>query len=92
MANKCEPDCPWKVDLDGAAVALNEASKVLSDAIKVGSDDLIESAFAAFRAKKAWFFGVLGAYREHRAATEASQPHRRAELMQGEPSETAVCR
>jgi hypothetical protein len=66
MSHQCDQDCPCRQDLDRAAVALAEASKLLSASIAFHSDDLIENCYAMVRAAKARVQGARAAYLEHR--------------------------
>jgi hypothetical protein len=71
MKHFCGPECACRVDLDRAAAALTEASRLLSASIMVSSVDLIESCYAGVRVAKAKVHGAIGAYVEH--LTDATQ-------------------
>jgi hypothetical protein len=66
MDHKCNADCICRLDLDAAAAALAEASRLLYNSILPGSDDLIETYYAYFRAAKVKFCGARAAYIDHR--------------------------
>jgi hypothetical protein len=65
MAHVCMPECPCKIDLDAAVAGLNDASKILRDSVLFGSDEIIESRFAAVRLAWAKANGAHAAYRDH---------------------------
>jgi hypothetical protein len=64
--HNCDAECVCRLDLDAAAVRLAEASRLLSNSILPGSDELIEVYYASFRAAKAKFCGARAAYIDHR--------------------------
>jgi len=53
------------MDLQAAANGLAESSRLLSESIGFGVDDLIEVRFALVRAAKSKFYGAMAAYIEH---------------------------
>jgi hypothetical protein len=65
MDHVCDSTCHCKKDLAEAAVALEEASKLLTASIFAGSDELIDSYYAFFRLAKAKFCGARAAYQDH---------------------------
>jgi hypothetical protein len=65
MKHFCGSECACRADLDKAAVALAEASRLLSASIMVSSVDLIESCYAGVRAAKAKVHGAMAAYVDH---------------------------
>ena len=65
MDHICDSNCTCKSDLEAAAMALEEASKLLTACIFAGSDDVVDSYYAFFRLAKAKFCGALGAYKDH---------------------------
>jgi hypothetical protein len=73
MNHECDSRCSCRVDLDAAAAALEEASRLLSDSIMISSDDVIEACYARLRANWAKFRGAMEVYREHLAETEPQE-------------------
>jgi hypothetical protein len=69
MIHKCAQDCPCRKDFDAAAIALADASRLLSESILISSDDLIESCYAVVRAAQAKVQGARAAYRDHLTET-----------------------
>jgi hypothetical protein len=65
MNHVCDSMCNCKSDLETAAKALEEASRMLSASIFAGPDDLVDSYYAFFRLSKAKFCGALAAYKDH---------------------------
>lgn len=65
MGHVCDSTCNCKMDLAAAAVALEEASKLLAASIFAGSDETIDSCYAFFRLAKAKFCGARAAYQDH---------------------------
>jgi hypothetical protein len=53
------------MDLNKAAAGLAEASRLLSDSVFTGPDELIETYYAFFRAAKSKFCGARAAYLDH---------------------------
>jgi hypothetical protein len=53
------------MDLNAAAAGLAEASRLLSESIFSGSDDLMEMYYAFFRREKSKFCGARAAYKDH---------------------------
>jgi hypothetical protein len=65
----CGPTCECRIDLNKAAAGLAEASRLLSDSISTGPDEIIETYYAFFRAAKSKFCGARAAYLDHRDET-----------------------
>jgi hypothetical protein len=65
MAHLCTRNCACKIDLNMAAAALAEASRLLSVSILSGSSETIELRFARVTAEKVKTNGALAAYRDH---------------------------
>jgi hypothetical protein len=65
MAHVCTRDCKCKINLNTAAAALAEASRLLSVSILSGSSETIELRFARVTAEKLKTNGALAAYRDH---------------------------
>ncbi len=65
MTHKCDSSCNCKSELELAAMALEEASKLLTASIVAGPDDLVDSCYAFFRLSRAKFCGALAAYKDH---------------------------
>lgn len=61
----CTGECPCRIDLDAAVVALNESSRALRGSILCASDDLIEKRFAELKIAWAKVNGALADYRDH---------------------------
>jgi phosphoribosylpyrophosphate synthetase len=66
MKHKCDQECPCRQDLNQAATALANASKLFSESTAFRSDDLIENCYALVRAAKARVQGAREVYLEHR--------------------------
>jgi len=66
MKHQCERQCACREDLDRAASALAQASKMLSVSVAGDSDELMENYYAMVRAAKARFQGARAVYLEHR--------------------------
>ena len=58
MEHICDKTCEHKAQLDATAIALEESSRLLTKLIFSGSDDVIESAYAALRVAKVRFSAV----------------------------------
>ena len=65
MAHVCTRNCACKIDLNMAAAALAEASRLLSVSILSGSSETIELRFARVTAETLKTNGALAAYRDH---------------------------
>ena len=65
MDHICDSTCACRRDLAAAALALEEASKLLTASIFSGSDDLTDSYYAFFRLAKVKFCGARAAYKDH---------------------------
>ena len=66
MTHDCSESCTCRSDLNRAAEALLEASRMLSASFEVDSDDLIEDCWARVRVAKARVQGARAVYLEHR--------------------------
>jgi hypothetical protein len=53
------------MDLNAAAAGLAEASRLLSQSVMSGPDDLIELHFAFVRATRAKLCGAMAAWKDH---------------------------
>jgi hypothetical protein len=53
------------MDLNAAAAGLAEASRLLSQSVLFGPDELIELHFAFVRATRAKLSGAMAAYKDH---------------------------
>jgi hypothetical protein len=71
MQHICDGTCGFKVDLDAAAAALAESSKLLSESM-LSDSKCIESAFEKFRSVKIRLLEALVAYRDHRSRLHLS--------------------
>jgi hypothetical protein len=67
MHHTCGPTCECRIDLNKAAAGLAEASRLLSESIFAGPDELIETYYAFFRAAKSKFCGARAAYLDHQS-------------------------
>ena len=67
MSDRCCPALLCRKDLDQAAAALAEASKLYSESIMISSDEVIESYYALVRAAKVRVLGARAAYLDHRS-------------------------
>jgi hypothetical protein len=65
MCRICGETCECRIDLNAAAAGLAEASRLLSDSVGAGSDEMVEMYYAFFRVAKSKFCGALAAYRDH---------------------------
>jgi len=63
-----------KIRLDSAALALEDSSRRLMDSVLFGSEEAIESAYAALRFAKLRFSSELAIHRENRVRAQHS-PH-----------------
>jgi hypothetical protein len=75
MRHRCGQECPCRKDLDAAAAALAEASKLLSLSIMISSDDRIETYYALVRGAKAKLRGARAAYLDHQAEAAEGTCH-----------------
>jgi hypothetical protein len=65
VPHTCSRECPCRIDLDAAVVALNESSRALLGSILCTSDDLIERRFAELKMVWAKVNGAHANYRDH---------------------------
>jgi hypothetical protein len=61
----CKPKCEYQIDLDAAIEALNESSRLLSASIFAGSDELIQTQFAAVKVSWIKVSAMFAAWRDH---------------------------
>lgn len=69
MEHTCGRECPCRVDLQAAADALAESSRLLSESLSFSSADLVELRFALVRAAKSKVCGAMNEFREHLQAS-----------------------
>ena len=61
----CKPKCEYRIDLDAATEALNESSRLLSASIFAGSDELVQTQFAALKVSWIKVSAMFAAWRDH---------------------------
>jgi len=66
-----DESCLRKMRLDAAALALEDSSRRLMDSVLLGSDDAIDSAYAALRFAKIRFARELAVHRDICQSTPA---------------------
>ena len=74
MDHICDSTCNCKMDMAAAAMALEEASRMLTASIFSGSEDLVDSYYAFFRLAKVKFMGARAAYKDHLKELSAVAP------------------
>ena len=74
--HRCAPGCECRSDLNRAAEGLAAPSRMLSDSVSTGNDELIETYYAFFRAARAKFCGARAAWLDQygEAAPAGEQP------------------
>jgi hypothetical protein len=65
MDHACSGECICRIDLDKAALALAESSRVRSACVRSGSDMLVEAQFSSVKAASLRLTGAVGDYRDH---------------------------
>ncbi len=71
MQHICTPACECKIELNAAAAALAEASRLLVNSILFDSGEMIEMHFAFVRMAKAKVAGAIADYQDHLREAEA---------------------
>jgi hypothetical protein len=69
MLHQCGPACECRMDLDAAAVALEQSTRLLSAFVFSDSHEVVEKYYAAVRASEMKLKGAMAAYRDHLVET-----------------------